>query len=329
MITPVLIAKYLEGDCTSLEIKEVESWINSNPQNGKTFQRIKTIWEETGKVRPLSEVQETEAAWQKIKAEIKTKPNTASKWKTLSFILPRAAAAVLVFTSMIIFYLTQKNQGNQFVKMIEISTQKGEKRELALADGSTVWLNAESTIKYPQDFKGDTREIYLDGEAYFKVSHNPSKPFKVNTEDITTTVLGTEFNVQAYPEQNNIQIALDQGKVAVNYKNDKMLLEPGKLINYNKATHKLNKQSILDKHNQWRNNVLALNNIPLSEAVKIIERWFGVKIIVENDKLNTCLVTTSFKEPKVDAVLEILTSILSIESKQVDGVYYIKGESCN
>lgn len=329
MITPVLIAKYFEGSCSKKEIEEVESWVNSSSANQKTFQRLKTIWEETGKVRPESEVQETEAAWQKIKTKIKVTPKAAPKWKTLSFILPRAAAAVLVFTTMIIFYLTQTNQGNQVVKMIEISTQKGEKRQLALADGSTIWLNAESTVKYPENFKGETREIYLDGEAYFKVSHNPSKPFKVNTADITTTVLGTEFNVQAYPEQRNIFVALDQGKVAVSHNDNKMLLEPGKLVSYNKTTHQFSKQSILGNHNQWRNNVLELNNISLEKAIPVIERWFNEKIVVDNNKLNTCLVTANFKDPKIDEVLEIITSILSIESEKVNGVYHIKGNNCN
>lgn len=328
MITPVLIAKYLEGNCTPLEIKEVEDWVKNNTNNQKTFQRLKTIWEETGKVRPLNEVQETEAAWQKLSSKIKSAPKTVSKWKKLSFVLPRAAAAVLVFTTMIIFYNTQKNKGSEVVKMIEISTQKGEKRQLALADGSTVWLNAESTIKYPKDFSGDTREIYLDGEAYFDVERNPSKPFKVNTGGITTTVLGTEFNVQAYPEQKDIIVALDEGKVSVNNEKAEMLLEPGKRISYNKTTNKFKKSTIPGEHNLWRNNVLELNNITLANAVVVIERWFGEKVEIDNNKLNGCLVTASFKDPNINSVLEILTSILSIESEKVNGVYHIKGESC-
>lgn len=328
MITPVLIAKYLEGNCTPVETKEVEDWINTNPNNQKTFQRLKTIWEETGKVRPLSEVQETEAAWQKLSAKIKSSPKAAPKWKTLSFILPRASAAVLVFTSVIMFYFFQTNNGTQLANMIEISTQKGEKRQLALADGSKVWLNAESTIKYPEKFDGDTRTILLEGEAYFDVAHNPSKPFKVNTGDITTTVLGTEFNVLAYPEQKSITVALDNGKVAVSNDDKEMLLEPGKEVNYNKQTQKFNKTDITNNHNQWRNSVLELNNIPLEKAVIVIERWFNEKVVIDNSRLKGCLITASFKKPDIQSVLEVVTSILSIENEKINGVYHIKGETC-
>lgn len=328
MITPVLIAKYFEGNCTPDEEKMIVEWRQQKPENEKTLNTLKTIWDKTGKVRPISEEQETEIAWKKLSAKIKTTPKAAPKWKTLSFVLPRAAAAVLIFTSMIIFYLTQTSTGNQVVKMIEISTQKGEKRQLTLADGSTIWLNAESNIKYPEKFNGETREIYLNGEAYFDVAHNPLKPFKVNTDEITTTVLGTEFNVQAYPEQKNILVALDEGKVAVNHQNNKMLLEPGKAVSYNKTTHHFIKTDINGNHNQWRNDVLELNNVTLAKAVKVIERWFGEKIVVDNEKLNTCLITATFKNPDIESVIEVITSILSIENEKINNVYHIKGETC-
>lgn len=328
MITPVLIAKYFEGNCTPDEINMIEEWRKQKLENEKTFSKLKTIWDKTGEVRPLSEVQETNAAWQKLSAKIKAAPKAASKWKSLSFILPRAAAAVLVFTSMIIFYITQTNKGNEVVKMIEISTQKGEKRQLALADGSTVWLNAESSIKYPENFSGNTRDVYLEGEAYFDVEKNPAKPFKVHTEELTTKVLGTQFNVQAYNEQKNIIVALDEGKVAVNYDNEGVTLSPGNQVLYSKQTHTFSKTDITNKHSQWRNNILEFDNVTLAQATKTIERWFGKEIIIDNKKLEGCLITANFNNPNIDDVVEIITSILSLESEEINGVYHIKGDNC-
>lgn len=327
MITPVLIAKFFEGQCTDDEVRKIEEWRKESIDNEKTFNRLKTIWDETGSIRPQTEVQETEAAWQKLKTKIQ-KPQAAPKWKTLSYMLPRAAAAVLIFASMVIFYLTQKDQTTVAVKMIEISTQKGEKRQLSLADGSTIWLNAESSVKYPESFSGATRDIYLDGEAYFDVETNPDKPFKVHTEELVTTVLGTQFNVLAYPERENIIVALDEGKVELSYENSLMALEPGKQVQFSKHTHSFNKTDIINKHNQWRNNVLELDNITLKRAAIIIERWFGKRVIIDNEKLEGCLVTASFKEPTIEEVLEIVTSILSLESEEINGEYHIKGESC-
>jgi ferric-dicitrate binding protein FerR (iron transport regulator) len=328
MITPVLIAKYFEGTCTPDEVKAVDEWRNKHTDNEKTFAKLKTVWEETGKVRPISEVQETNASWEKLSARIKTAPKTTSKRRSLSFILPRAAAAVLIFTTMIIFYLTQKNKETVAVKMVEISTQKGEKRQLILADGSKVWLNAESSIKYQENFTGETRDVYLEGEAYFDVESNPSKPFKVHTGELITRVLGTEFNVQAYNDQQNIVVALDEGKVALNYEGDKITLSPGKQASFSKQTHTFKSDDIANKHNQWRNNVLEFDNVTLAQAVKTIERWFDKKVVVDNKKLEGCLITASFNNPKVEDVVEIITSILSLENEEIDGVYHIKGDNC-
>lgn len=328
MITPVLIAKYFEGQCSAEEVRLIEEWKEQSEDNLKTFNRLKKIWDETGNIRPQSEVQETEVAWQKLKAKINAVPKAAPSWKKLSFIIPRAAAAVIVLTSMILFYLVPSSSDDVAVKMIEISTPKGERRQLALADGSTVWLNAESTIKYPEKFDGDTREIYLEGEAYFDVAKNPAKPFKVHTEDFTTQVLGTSFNVLAYADQSSIIVALDEGKVALSYGETTVNLEPGTKGQFDKKSHSINKSAISNKHNLWHSNILDFDNITLAEATQSLERWFGKKVVIENPKLQGCRITASFNNPNIDDALEIIASTLSLHVDEIDGVYYLKGEIC-
>ncbi len=328
MITPVLIAKYFEGQCTDYEVGLIEEWKVQSAENLKTFNRLKKIWDETGNLRPQSEVQETEAAWQKIKTKINTAPKAAPKWKTLSYIVPRAAAAVIVFTAMILFYLVPNSPNDVAVKMIEISTPKGERRQLALADGSTVWLNAESTIKYPEKFDGDTREIYLEGEAYFDVAKNPAKPFKVHTDDFTTQVLGTSFNVLAYADQATITVSLDEGKVALSYGENSVNLEPGTKGRFDKKSHSIDKSAISNKHNLWHSNILDFDNITLAQAAQSLERWFGKKIVIENTTLKGCRITASFNNPTIDDALEIIASTLSLHVEEINGVYYLKGEIC-
>lgn len=329
MITPVLLAKFFEGNCTPDEVARIEEWKGQSNANLNTFNRLKKIWDETGSIRPQSEVQATEAAWQKLKTQLtqQAPQKAAPRRNTLLFIVPRVAA-VLLLVSMVIFYLVPGSPTSTAVKMIEISTQKGERRQLALADGSTIWLNAESTIKYPEAFDGNTREVYLDGEAYFDVAKNPSKPFKVHTNDVTTQVLGTSFNVLAYKEQPNIAVALDEGKVALSYGNETVDLEPGTKASFDKKTHHFNKTVITNKHNLWRNNIIDFDNITLAQAAQTIERWYGKKVVIENVNLQGCRITASFNNPTIDDVLEIISSTLSLQVEEKDGVYYLKGEIC-
>jgi transmembrane sensor len=328
MITPVLISKYLAGQCTPDEQQQVDDWIAASPDNKSVFDKLKNMWDETGLVRPNTEVQETEAAWQKVKARIQPAAQKPQR-RSLTYILTRAAAAAILIIGMVTFYVVNTSTQKGTLQMVEISTKKGEKRQLALADGTTVWLNAETTIKYPKTFDGNTREVFVDGEAYFKVQHNADKPFRVHTGDLVTQVLGTSFNVLAYPENETITVALDEGKVALNYENQYMELQPGYKARFTKKEHTLIKTEIISKHNQWRNNVLDFNNITLTDAAQTIERWFGKQVKISGTQIQNCRLTTSFNNPTLDEVLEIITSVLALEMEEKDGVYYLKGENCN
>ncbi len=329
MITPVLIGKYLSHQCTPEEARMIESWIGESTENKGLFVRLKNMWDETGQVRPLAEVQETEAAWQKVKGRLQQATTTQPKRKSLSYILTRAAAAAVIILGVVSFYVLNYNSGSEtVVKMVEISTKKGEKRQLALADGSTVWLNAESTIKYPEDFSGSTREVYVDGEAYFEVKRDETKPFMVHTGELVTKVLGTSFNVMAYPDNDEIAVALDEGKVAVYSDSNLVELLPGNMAIYGKTSHRLQSMPMPDKHNEWRKNVMDFNNITLSQATATVNRWFNANVVIDDKKLETCRITASFNNPTLGEVIEILSSVLPIEIEEKDGAYHIKGETC-
>jgi transmembrane sensor len=329
MITPVLLSKYFAQQCTPDEQQLVEDWVAASADNKSVFDNLKNIWDQTEQVRPNTEVQQTEAAWQKVKARIQKPQEIKPTKRSLSYILTRAAAAAIIIIGMVTFYIVNTNTQKGTLQMVEISTKKGEKRQLALADGTTVWLNAETTIRYPEKFDGNTREVFVDGEAYFKVQHNAQKPFRVHTGDLTTQVLGTSFNVLAYPESETITVALDEGKVALDFENQHMELQPGYKARFTKKEHTLAKTEIISKHNLWRNNILDFNNITLADAAQTIERWFGKKVIINGTQIQNCRLTTSFSNPKLDEVLEIITSVLALEMEEKNGVYYLTGDNCN
>lgn len=329
MITPVLLSKYFAQQCTADEARIVETWAGQSSENRNVFVRLKKMWDETGQVRPKAEVQETELAWQKVRSRIQQQPKVVPmRKKSLIYTISTAAAAAVILFTMVTFYLINGQNGPATVKMVSISTKAGERRQIALADGSKVWLNAETSIKYPETFDGENREVYLDGEAYFEVAHNPSKPFTVHTGDLDTRVLGTSFNVMAYPESEDIEVALDEGKVRVNDNSDTLFLEPGFEATYEKTNRSIKKGAIAGKHNEWRNDIIHFENISLAEAVKTLERWYAITIKIDEDKLNTCPITASFENQDAETVLEIIATTLSIEVEKKNDVYHLKGQNC-
>lgn len=330
MITALLIDKYLSAQCTPEEAQRVEEWLGQSPQNKGIFDQLKRMWEETGYKRPESELRDTDAAWLKIKAKISQPPVKKPKSLYVRYIISGAVAAMLIFVAVISFYNTLgTGHSNAMATWTEATTQKGERKQLTLADGTKVWLNAESTLKYPSTFDGGIREVQLTGEAYFDVTHNPQQPFKVISGEVITKVLGTSFNVMAYSDAGNIEVSLDEGKVALSYSDNGIELTPGHKAIFSKNTHTFEESEINSEHNQWRNNIIDFNNVSLLSVVQTLERWYGKRIVINNKELNDCLITANFENPTLPSVLEIVSTALELEITEKEGVYYISGDKCN
>lgn len=172
------------------------------------------------------------------------------------------------------------------VQMVEQSTSKGQKLSVVLPDGTSIMLNSQSTIQYPSVFRDSTREIALEGEAFFDVVHDPARPFKVRTSGITTTVLGTSFNVRAYPDDEDIEVSLVEGKVWVGGLLDSttsdVILNPSEMITINKQTNRHWVHSFKPiEVAGWKDGILYFNKVSFPEAIARLERWYGVDIIIK------------------------------------------------
>ncbi len=204
----------------------------------------------------------------------------------------------------------------------------GKRSEITLADGTHIWLNSGSQLSYPTEFKSNSREVYLSGEAFFDVKHDKEKPFYVITRDIKIKVLGTSFNVTSYEEDNTIQTVLVKGKVLVG-KNQlfaKTLdLIPGERMTYNKNNKDLTKDQVDVKlYASWVNGYLIFESLPITEVYKKLERYYNRNIITESglDKI-----TFSGKldlKNKVEDVLENISFASSVRVSESNGTYFIK-----
>lgn len=169
-------------------------------------------------------------------------------------------------------------------EMKTISTPRGKDYELVLSDGTVVLLNADSKITFPTRFTGNKRTVKLVGEAYFKVSKNKHRPFIVETGNLYTKVLGTEFNLKAYPH-SDVNVTLIKGSVAVKAEGKEVMLKPGENAEY--SENKDIEVTTVDTEGyiQWKDGYFYFDNVPLIDVVRDLGRWYNVNIEIRNNSL--------------------------------------------
>jgi transmembrane sensor len=195
----------------------------------------------------------------------------------------------------------------------------GGEYKITLSDGTKVWLNASSQLKYPTQFSNNKREVFLEGEAYFEVTHNPKKPFEVHTSGITTKVFGTEFNVMAYNDEPNIQTTLVNGSVEVqnNATSGKsIMLKPGLQANLNKGSNSLDAKAVNTYiYTSWKDGVFFFNNENMESIMRKLSRWYNVKITFDSESTKEILFFGKVKR------YENINSILNMIKKTEEVTY--------
>lgn len=209
----------------------------------------------------------------------------------------------------------------------EHHTLRGVKSYLTLSDGSNVILNSGSSIKYVKGFDKDKREIYLDGEAYFDVYKDAVRPFIVRNADISITALGTSFNVEAYGT-DDLNISLISGKVGIDLDNERqqyVLLEKGESLQvkpiegtWTKAL--FNEDEVLG----WTRKIIIFNKIPVSEAVRVLENWYGISFQLENKPSPGLLLSGTFEDETLENVLKGLSYTTHLEYKIKNDIVSIR-----
>lgn len=278
----------------------LKNWLEDQ-ENQTVLDDLKVIYSITGK-SPDSFIPQKELAWQNIIKRIYTPKHKLG----IIRIMLRIAASILLFALGVgsSYYLQNKPVANSFT---EVYSPYGHKTSVLLPDGSQIWLNGDSKIKYNTDFI-HSRNVELTGEALFKVTKNPHSLFTVKAEKLKLEVYGTTFNVKSYPEELTSEIALIEGSLGLF--SDKQMLKkmvPGEVISYNSNDSKLsvglgNIEQIIS----WRADELVIENESFENVIKYLERWYGIEITV--DKSLEQSNRLSFKV-KTESLIELLSII--------------------
>ncbi|WP_020528349.1 FecR family protein [Flexithrix dorotheae] len=315
-----LLQKYTAEEATEQEVELLNMFFDRLAANGETSSVLNNN-QDIIKSRILKDIK------MKITPENKLATNPAKEIKWMPNFL-KAAAAIFILGLGINYYYSQQSveQDLQVIELKTSFTEKGQKKTLNLSDGTTIKLNAGSTIKYPAVFGEHSREIELHGEAYFDVAEDKNRPFIVSTGKVTTTVLGTSFNIRAYPNAENTNIALIEGKVRVEKytdetrqeKSSETYLLPGENVIYHKSTSILKKGHFdLKKVVSWKDNVIYFDNTPFEDAIQTLELWYGVEIEILKLKDRQLSVNGEFHNQSLENVLQSMS--YSKFSYQIDG----------
>lgn len=317
-----LLDRYQRGETSVSENDEVEKWlleIEPKHTQWKSLQQDeRELWINDLRNAVRNSIKPAEPV-----------PSAAIRlqlWKTIAKVAAVIAVAALIavnWTSIShIFYPQQ-----QFA----LQTNSRQIKKILLPDGSMVWINSSSKIEYPKSFDGKTRTVFLTGEAYFDVRHDDAKPFIVRTGDITTTVLGTAFNINASNATDKIIVTVTRGKVSVSDKHHLLAyITPNQQLIYNVSQQDNKKLAInAQKIISWQND-LYFDDVTFEEAAKQLEKRFHINIAFENENMKACRFSgTAMGNKTLD---EILNSICAINQanyeRKENNLILISGNGC-
>lgn len=237
--------------------------------------------------------------------------------KKLKRICFRVAAVLIPVVLIVGLYMQLNSKVDLFgtSEYEEVVVDKGERIQIMFQDGTKVYINSDSKLRYPKKFALNTREVYLEGEAYFVVAKNKNRPFIVNLSGPAIHVLGTSFNVQDYPENKDIVVCLDEGNINLTLPTEKKYpVQPGERLVYNKDNQQCTFQkNDMQRLSMWKQNVIVFKDTPLPEVIKILNRWYNVEFKVEDENVLKYVYTLTSDNTLLEKVLMDLEKIAPVK----------------
>lgn len=357
-----LIAKYLSRNASALEAQTLMAWVEASPENRQLFDEMARVWELSGAAPDPVFPGNPSKAWDQLNALLDiengtdiTKPPVISPQReeqggTESPIIPIArpkrlrprrwwaAAASIAFLLLAAWWqISRQGTSTDEKNWIAVQTASGERREVALPDGSTVWLNENTILTYTRNFL-KRREVKLQGEAFFSVAKLEKLPFTIFSKNLETTVLGTTFNVRAYPGEQQVEVSVSTGKVKVDLHATGKIKSPVQqsvTVGAGRSAIFLEEKERIElipvptvNASAWKDEQLIFDSTPMPDLIAALERYFDIDIEVLNPDLMNCTFHGSFEKPHIQEVLDVLMISMDLEIEVKDGVYEFFGNGC-
>jgi len=316
-----LLVKFLAGEATAAEKEYVQQWMQQDEKNRQYYDHFRLIWEESLQLAATIQVDEN-AAWQRFQQRTEQAPaHSTGKVRALPARLARIAAILIIAAGLgwMAWYLLGDNSAEP-IPLATLQTTNDVKSD-TLPDGSVITINKNSSVTYPQQFKGKQRNVQLTGEGFFSVTPDKQKPFIVQAgNNIIIEVLGTSFNIKS--RDDSTEVIVETGHVQVSWNLEKVSLQAGEKVVIKFNGDSVEKQAVTDRlYNYYRSRVIHCDNTPLNKLVPVLNEAYGVKIVFGRPELNEVPITSTFNNLSLDSVLTILHETLDVTAvKQNDTI---------
>ena len=334
-----IISRDIIGESTDEEKLILKKWLEASDEN-KTFYKSYLYFV---KGENQASEQDKDDVWKNVFSQIEPEKKTNTTHKVIQYnkasnkqnwFKYAASLTVLMLVGGLIYLLVGKSLMQEKADLIlaqqnpvweEKSIPAGKKMSFILPDGSAIKLNGPSSLRFQQNFNGtNIREVHLDGEAFFDVAKNPNKPFIIHTQYSEVKVLGTSFNVNAFPENDAVKVSVETGKVMVKKKenaitSDSITLVRGELALLKPAEKLVQKGVFNPDLPSWKDGVLVFEDASFAQIIKSLERWYGVEFIVNKEVNVKGGYNSTFKNQNLVNVLESIKYSLDFEYKYAEG----------
>ncbi len=292
-----LLLRYIEGEVSDQDKATVVNWLDADPENMKEYLSLRklhdlTLWQESGRAPLLANV------------PVKSGP----RFGRSILISTTKVAAIFMLALLVYKFLLPGSPAPESVALQTLHVPAGQRALITLVDGTKVWLNANTTFTFPNQFSDQKREVRLQGEGYFDVTKDKTNPFLVKTENYDVKVWGTEFNVMAYPGNDLFETSLLEGSVEVMKSGGAQgaFIQPNERLFWDGKS--LKKAPIIHfNHFLWKEGIISFDNEKFPDLVKKLELYFDLRIEVRNEKLLKYRCTGKFRtKDGVEHILKVL-----------------------
>ncbi len=333
-----LVAKKLSGEITPDELAEFNRLIAGNISFQKEYESMRSYWAQDDepydnmvgilkKIKQRAGITDTDENTASV-IEIQRPKNSRLRLRSIA-----AAAIALIVLSASFYFFRINTPGNTgSTRLSELKTKNGSIAKIRLADGTLVTLNALSTLTYPKNFTGKTREVFLNGEAFFDVAKDHNHPFIVHTNQSDIQVLGTAFDIKSYKNDPQFEATLFRGSIQATLKDNpaiKVILKPTDKLLIQHTSYSLTKETYFDDSNTlnietaWMNNKLIFKNEPFEQLANSLERKYGNNIFFKNDVLKSIKFTGEFEKEDINQILLSLQIVTRFNYKISGNNIYI------
>lgn len=316
------ILKLVTGNLSREEKKKVIADIHDKKESKEIFKKVKISWAFLSSTRKLNDY-EIENAYLKIQDKIsgeKRRLDTSLK------IVFKYAAIIVFLISLTTIYYTKKQQfrhadTSRKLSYVSFITENGQRSKVVLPDSSIVWLNSGTTLSYPNNFSEQNRKVTLSGQAFFQVYHEENNPFLVQANGLIVKVMGTKFDVDAYPEEDEIAVVLESGKVELGhegYESFNYTMKPGEKVTYSNANNALTiNYTDVAIYSSWKDGKLIFRNESIKNVFEKLIRWYNINIEVADKEVFNSIFSGTIQNESYEEIFRYIEVVCDVKCKIV------------